>query len=49
MNQKEGFAHNILEHQKELIQTFLDHLFYKFSNKGAYPLILLKVKKKSYG
>lgn len=49
MNQKEGFAHYILEHQKDLIQAFLDYLFYKFSNNGAYPLILLKVKKKSYG
>jgi hypothetical protein len=49
MNQKEGFAHNILEHQKDLIQAFLDCLFYKFSNNGAYPSILLKVKKKSYG
>jgi hypothetical protein len=27
----------------------LDCLFYKFSNNGAYPSILLKVKKKSYG
>jgi hypothetical protein len=27
----------------------LDYLFYKFSNNDAYPLILLKVKKKSYG
>jgi hypothetical protein len=46
MNQREGFAHNILEYPKDLIQAFLDYLFYKCSNNGAYPLIMLKVKKK---
>jgi len=49
MNQREGFAYNILEYQKDLNQAFLDYLFNKFPNNGAYPLILLKVKKKSYG
>lgn len=46
MHQKVGFAHNILEHQKDLIQAFLDCLFYKFSNNGAYPFIFAQGKEK---